>query len=427
MRITSSTVTRRYLSNLEKNFSRLNSSENKITSNSKYTRASQSPLEAARALKVRKAMAESETYQTNLSNANAIYEAAESSIMNISELVQSTYEKLIYGANGTQGPDEEVIIGDTIETFADEMVRLMNLTVADRRIFGGVNNTTNAFEIVTSESGNKSVKYNGISINKYTDPDSFPLSKSSYLDIGIGMTVEDDNSIDGQSALPITFNGAKMLGCGLGSSTTFLDLDSIQLGETYSITVQYGTDKKTIEFGGKATKEDNAEMLNELFEENFGAGKLSVTTETGLITRQDPEADFSVINAKEDSEGYGSVGIEDVATGYANNIIQLTLDAAACLKSGDKKGAARYADMLFASQTTLSLSIAEIGNQEKFIEFNQERITNNLYTLMSKQNDLEGTDLASEITNWKVLTSIYDASLQMGTSTIPKSIFDFIG
>ena len=114
MRITGNTVTRRYLSNLGKNYSRLNASENKITSNSKYTRASQSPLEAARALKVRKAMSETETYQTNLNNATAIYEAAESAIMGISDLVQSTYEKLIYGANGTQDDDENVIIAQTI-------------------------------------------------------------------------------------------------------------------------------------------------------------------------------------------------------------------------------------------------------------------------------------------------------------------------
>lgn len=426
MRITGNTVTRRYLSNLGKNYSRLNASENKITSNSKYTRASQSPLEAARALKVRKAMSETETYQTNLNNATAIYEAAESSIMGISDLVQSTYEKLIYGANGTQGDDENEIISQTIETYADEMVRLMNLTVADRRIFGGVNNSTNPFEIVESENGVKTVKYNGISINKYTDPSEYPLSKSSFLDIGIGMTVEDDKSIDYQSALPITFNGASMLGCGMGSTNTFLKLDEMQFGQTYSIDVQYGTDKKTIEFAAGATAADTAETLNELFEEKFGAGKLSVTSSTGLIIRQDSDAEFAVVNTDDPDGNYMPAGIEDISTGYANNIIQLTLDAAACLKSGDKLGAARFADKIFASQTTLSLSIADIGNQEKFIEFNQERITNNLYTLKSKQNDLEGTDLASEITNWKVLTSIYDASLQMGTSTLPKTIFDFL-
>lgn len=426
MRITGNTVTRRYLSNLGKNYSRLNASENKITSNSKYTRASQSPLEAARALKVRKAMSETETYQTNLNNATAIYEAAESAIMGISDLVQSTYEKLIYGANGTQDDDQNVIIAQTIETYADEMVRLMNLTVADRRIFGGVNNSANPFEIVESKNGEKTVKYNGVSISKYTDPSEYPMSKSSFLDIGIGMTVEDNKSIDYQSALPITFNGASMLGCGMGSSNTFLKLDEMQVGKTYSIDVQYGTDKKTVEFVAGATAADTAETLNKLFEKNFGAGKLSVMASTGLITRQDPDVDFAVLNTNDPDGKYLPAGIDDVSTGYANNIIQLTLDAAACLKSGDKLGAARFADKIFASQTTLSLSIADIGNQEKFIEFNQERITNNLYSLKSKQNDLEGTDLASEITNWKVLTSIYDASLQMGTSTLPKTIFDFL-
>ena len=43
-----------------------------------------------------------------------------------------------------------------------------------------------------------------------------------------------------------------------------------------------------------------------------------------------------------------------------------------------------------------------------------------------KQNDIEATDLPSEITNWKVLQSIYNASLQMGSSFLQQSIFNYI-
>ncbi|MDR0197152.1 MAG: hypothetical protein LBI36_02895, partial [Oscillospiraceae bacterium] len=62
MRITGSSVLRRYVHNLERNFYDKNKTESKIINNRRYTRASQSPMEAVKALKVRKALAEIETY-----------------------------------------------------------------------------------------------------------------------------------------------------------------------------------------------------------------------------------------------------------------------------------------------------------------------------------------------------------------------------
>lgn len=74
----------------------------------------------------------------------------------------------------------------------------------------------------------------------------------------------------------------------------------------------------------------------------------------------------------------------------------------------------------------ISLSIARIGNAEEFIEFNTNRISNNLLVLKEQQNDLEGTDIGFETANWKVLSSIYNATLQMSTAVVPRSIFDFM-
>lgn len=427
MRITSGTVTRRYLRNLELNYSGKNESENKIASNKKFTRASQNPINAAKALKVRKAMSELSDYKSNLNTAKSIYETAESAVMTCSELIQNSYEKLVYGADGTLGDAEDEILADTLEQFGEEMIKTMNLVVADRKIFGGVNNQTLAFTVEDNASG-KTVKYNGVSVNEYQEPSMFPQSSASYSDIGIGMTLLEDGTIDPQSALQVTFNGAEVMGCGLKSKINTFDLANMY-GE-YSLDVTVGETKKTIAF----TADGTADSINEALAEAFGDGNLTVG-ESGVLTNNilgsgsgsvtvanTPLLDPSDANYTE----YEQANIQVTPTGYSDNIIQLVYDAAACLRSHDKLGAAKFADQLFASQTNLSLSIAGIGNREEFIDFNLERLTNNEYSLSEQQNDLEGADLGVEITNWKVMEAIYNATLQMSTSVVPMSIFNFM-
>ncbi|MDR1754434.1 MAG: flagellar hook-associated protein FlgL [Eubacterium sp.] len=430
MRITGNTVVRRYLSNLQRNFSEKNKVENQIASNRGYNRASQNPIDAAKALKVRKAMAELKTYEYNLNTAKGIYETAESSVMQVSELIQSTYEKLIYGANGTQGDTEDEIIADSIRTFADEMVRLLNTTVADRTIFGGTMNKQAPFEIKGD-----TVYYHDVAVNDFQNPSFFPNSGSSYTDIGIGMYMGEDGRIDQQSALQVTFNGVEVMGCGLQSKTTTLNLEDMVGGE-YSLDVYIGNQKKTISFFGGSDNEDTANIINDALEEALGGRQVEVDFETGvLFSRISGDPDVTIMNTPLlDEENvnyieYDQAEISNVAMGFSNNIIQLTLDSAKCLERHDKTGAAQFADALFAIQTNLSLSIADIGNKEEFIDFNLERITNNIFSLSEQQNELEGTGSdhqAEEITIWKVMESVYNASLQISASVVPMSIFNFM-
>lgn len=408
---------RRYISNLERSYSNKNKSENKIASNSKFTRASQSPVEAAKALKVRKSLAELDHQYANLENAKNVYETAESSVMGISSLIQSTYEQLIYGANGTNSDNENKIIADTIGTYADEMVRLLNLTVADRKIFGGVNNSTNAFSI---ENGN--VQYNGVDVDTYSDPSLFPDGQSSYTDIGIGMASDSTNRIDDQTALKITFNGAEITGCGISKPQVSLDLTKMTAGSSYSLDIVNNGTSTNISFTAGTTSTESAANINAALTAAYGNNNISISGDTGAFKVSDGSELYVTNNASAATQAE----IEKTSTGYSNNFIQLTLDAAEALRSGDKQLTARYADLVYASQTTLSLSIAEIGNKEEFIDFNLERLTNNRYSLYEQQNNLEATDLGTEITNWKVLEAVYNASLQMGTQTLSKSIFDFM-
>lgn len=429
MRVANATITRNYVKNLEKNYSLKYQSEQKISSYRQFGQASEMPAQAAAAMRVRKAIANLNNYQDNLTTADNIYSSAESSIMAISEIIQNTYEKCIEAANGTSSdvhthaPDQMEMLATGVEEFADEISRLMNLTVADRRIFGGINNDEKAFNIVNG----RTVTYNGVPVDQYSDPTMFPKSSSSYCDIGLGMTLDADGRIDEQSALRLTFNGVEATGCGKQPTTSYIDLDAIEDGVTYSFELAIGNagdsiDKYTITFTGAANANDSRDAINKAIEDKLGTNKISVY-EYGTIVNN---LNGKQVKIKDTSENGAKLEVENQGSAYSNNIIQSILDAAELIRTGNGKEIARYADHIYSLQTKVSLTIADIGNTTKFIEFNKERITNNLETLTGRQNDLESTDFPSETTTWKMLGSIYSATLQMSGSVIPQSIFDFI-
>ena len=307
----------------------------------------------------------------------------------------------------------------------------MNLTVADRRIFGGVNNDEKAFAIQKNAAG-ATVTYNGVPVDTYSDPNMFPQGFSSYCDIGLGMTLGADGRIDEQSALKITFNGVEATGCGKQPTTAFIDLEEIQDGVEYSFEMAIGNDgdkiqKYNITFkGGKDAAETRANINAELAKIDDLKGKVTLYEHGTIINdfngKQVKITDTSDVAAN----GGNALSVENQGKAYSNNIIQSILDAAQIIRTGDGAEIARYADHIYSLQTKVSLTLADIGNSTKFIEFNQERITNNLETLTGRQNDLESTDFPSETTTWKMLGSIYSATLQMSGSVIPQSIFQFI-
>ena len=421
MRIATNRATNNHLKRLEYNYSKKYQSEMKISTQRQFMHGSEAPAQAATAMRVRKAIANLNIYQTNLSTAKSIYDTAESSVMAISELIQSTYEKCIEAANGTHTQDQMDILAGEIETFADEMARLMNLTVADRRIFGGVNNWEKAFAI-EGEGDNKYVTYNGVPVNQYSDPEMFPHGQPSFCDIGLGMTLNEDGTVDEQSALQLTFNGMDILGCGIAATTGFVDLKSIEDGKDYEFELAVGDQKYTISFTGVAGgAEANRAVLNAAIQAATGHDKIFVAEYGTFINQVGNNKQITV-----KSTGTNELVMENQGTGYSNNVIQNILDAAKCIRTMDGTAIARFADQVYSLQTTVSLALADFGRTSQFIEFNQTRITNNLQSLTERQYDLEATDLAAESTTRDLLDAIYSASLQMTASAVPQSIFDFI-
>lgn len=510
MRITNSTLLRNYNRNLKRLSTQKYSSENKIYSGRQFLRASQSPLNASKALTVRKQLSHAEQYLENLDVADKFYTEAETSLLQVSDSLASVRETLIYACNSTKEKDTDIaILAEQLETYAKEMVSIFNTDSAERAIFGGESNSSEPFTLEYDESGHVSqVLYHGTPVNAYNDEDSFPFSEDIYIDIGIGLVLKDDGSVDSQSGMKISFNGAGVSGCGydMGDELVDFKMSSLQ-GDDYENTVRLQVNDQTVTVKIKGnTVAAVREGIKNAFANETDTDKIPVISDEGELSMPDgsevkvsqmPSLNLDTLedgklytvdvyasgtkhtvsfmagadtaataaNVQEalnkaflydkhtpTIDDYGNLKVEytdgngklvsdsvylgksdsglspDYKNGatYSKNYIQVTIDAAAALRRGDIEYANACIDMIVTSSENLLVEIADLGNAEEYIEFNTNRFDTRILNLQDRQETLEATNLEEEITLYKTYEAIYNACLQMSSSVIPNSIFNYI-
>ena len=271
MRITNSIILRGYNRDLNRLMTEKTACERRITSTRKFSRASENPLSAAKALNVRRSMYNLTQYQENLKTANKFYTEAETSLLQVSDKMASIREELVAACNTTKDSQEYAIYGEYLETIAKELVSIFNTDSAGRAIFGGESDDPTPFTLLEDSTGHLStVCYHGIPVSALDDYMSFPYSTPVTVDVGLGMAMDQNTQeVNPQSVLDISFNGAKITGCGADSGTADIDLSSIKSGRKYCLDIFAGGIKKTIEFTGKGTQEENVKEINLALKEAF--------------------------------------------------------------------------------------------------------------------------------------------------------------
>lgn len=271
MRITNSTILRGYNRDLNRILNLKNATEHRITTNRRFARASEAPLAAAKALAVRKSLYYNEQYTENLKTANEFYTEAETSLLQVSEKMAQISETIVAACNSTKDIVDYNIYAQQLETSARELCAIFNTDSAGRVIFGGESNDSMPFAILDDSNGSAAtVTYHGIPVNAMSDYREFPYSANVNIDIGLGMvTNQSSHETDEASVLRISFNGAKVSGCGAEYGVADIDLTSIQKNRTYSLDVYAGNVKKTINFvcNGDTNAEKVAQINAELDKE----------------------------------------------------------------------------------------------------------------------------------------------------------------
>lgn len=425
MRITNSTVLRNYDRNLKRLGKNKYATEQKIYTGREFSRASENPLSAAKALTVRKQLSRTKQYKENLEVADKFYTEAETSMLQISDQLATIRETLIYACNTTKDEGVDLqILSQQLETYAREMVSILNTNSAERAIFGGESNAEQPFSLLYGEDGYATeVLYHGVPINAYDSYEDFPYSNEVYVDIGLGMVIDQETQeIDPQTGLRVSFNGAELTGCGSEMSAASIDLTSLVNKNEYSLDIFHNGEKQTVKFVAGATEAESQANLQTAIDEAFYRSQVIPTVDAdGNITVDDGKKVYVM-----STQGAKNQATVDNEYGYSFNYIQITLDAAQALKNGDVGYANGCIDQIVEASENLLVEIANLGNMEEFINFNSERYDTRELNLKERQDSLEASDLESEITLYKTYEALYNACLQMSSAVIPNTIFSYI-
>lgn len=248
----------------------------------------------------------------------------------------------------------------------------------------------------------------------YSEPtDEEILNKVNEILGADGLTVAADGTITKGGVKKAVTASDKNPSIVSLSTKYQIDTDKLEDGKTYSVKVVVGNEVKNIEF----TKDDIQDKLDEA----FGAGAVSLGAD-GLLSAANGKA-VSVANYVVENESSAIIQRERV---FSNNYIQLTLDAARALRNGDIEYANACIDRIVTANEHLLVEIADLGCNEDFIDFNLDRITTREYNLAERQNELETADPEYQITLWKQYEAYYNACLQMSSTVIPNSIFNYM-
>lgn len=247
--------------------------------------------------------------------------------------------------------------------------------------------------------------------------DKFNAANNTYsMDTNGVITKKDDGSyISG-----ITCKDAAGASVAAGRKTDYsIDLGSMISGAYYELKVVTGngTDVKNISFKAGDTPADTLKSIQDALD---GTGVTLTNTKDDIYKFSEGVAVANPIAASKENPVVQRESI------YSNNYIQLTLDAARALRQGDIEYANGCIDRIVTANENLLVEIADLGCNEDFISFNIDRITTREENLQERQVDLEATDAKSEITLWKTYEAMYNACLQMSSSVVPNSIFNYI-
>lgn len=289
MRITNQTILRGYNRNINRVAEQKTNCMQKIWSGRDFNRASEAPLAAAKALNVRRQLYNTEQYKENLKTANKFYTEAETSLLQVSDDLALVRETIIAAVNTYKDRGDLAIYAQQLETKAKSLVSIFNTDSAGRVIYGGSNNDQMPFNILEDKNGNAvTVTYNGVPINAYKDASKFPCSDDVYVDIGLGMVInQQTQKVDPQSVLKISFNGAEVSGCGAESGFADIDVSSLSGQKNYALDVYADNIKKTVYIrtpdsaDAKTLMEEVSRKIKEAYQ--YEDVELDIDTDTGRI------------------------------------------------------------------------------------------------------------------------------------------------
>lgn len=204
MRITNNVLTRNLLNNLQAAEGRMDLLQNQMSSGHRITKPSDDPVGIENALRIKSNVASVEQWSANASDALSYMNTADTSLGDITSMLQRIRELTVQAANGTNTPEDRGKIKQEVDQLTDQIRIMANTKVGNKFIFAG---TATDKVPMTSLAGT----WQGNS-----DAVKFQIGNNLYLPISVDGKQLFEVGNDGTSAL---FNDLKNFSDALSTLT----------------------------------------------------------------------------------------------------------------------------------------------------------------------------------------------------------------
>ncbi|MDN4091764.1 flagellar hook-associated protein FlgL [Brevibacillus agri] len=146
VRVTQTMLNNNMMRNLSNSMGRMDKLQEQLSSGMKFSRPSDDPVAASRAMFYRSSLIENEQFQRNVNEAQSWMELSDKSLEEAGTILQRVRELAVASGNGGLGPDSLQAMGKEIAEIRDHLGNIVNQTVGGRYIFAGTDTLTPPYD-----------------------------------------------------------------------------------------------------------------------------------------------------------------------------------------------------------------------------------------------------------------------------------------
>ena len=299
IRATTNGVMKAYRVNLNKSTLRLNSARNTVLTERNFNSYAEDPSAAAEAFQLRRTFM-TVSSQLNVSESIArkfdtAYGAIDSVVSMVDNAAEGSAMKSIMAAiNDTTGSGRQAL-GTELVQLADSIIQSLNCKYGDQYLFSDADGLTLPFEWV-GEGDDRKLFYRGIEVDAAAGSEALASldyiseMESRYVDVGIGLTEDENDQLIKSSAFDSVLQGIGVLNYG----TT--EVDGVEVPQNLaSIVYRMGRilskcDGETGEWEDPADKEEFQALAKQFSDSSSELKKYHVDMSTKASYLQNNQA-----------------------------------------------------------------------------------------------------------------------------------------
>lgn len=191
-RITSTMLTKNYMSDLNRNLNNMQTLQSQLSSGKEINRPSDNPYKAARSMQLYTEISANNQYKENIKDVSNWVDITDTSLGQLETSLGRIRDLLLSAGNGAYGDDERKANQDEIKVKVSEIAQILNTNFDGAYIFGGTKSTSKPVTVVNDPvTGNPTLQYADASGAVTTDPDVLNQIQSSLkIEISQGVFID---------------------------------------------------------------------------------------------------------------------------------------------------------------------------------------------------------------------------------------------